>query len=899
MDTKLKNTNNIKEIIAFVFAVLFTFISAFSVCCSIRDSFYYNRNEATGDYPGFENTNVFRNELNHFEARAFSDGELLSCNNLDDYYKTSQGKELLKTVERNSEKIKAACDYLDSIKELEVSVTDSNYYRYHYKSKEGDYYYTFNGELISKSDYESYDYVGVYDGEDGGYEDVYEDTDVTEDAIPTTMADPADEDREAVFTTSPAEYIEAADDDIGFTKNKINNIKDALGIIWNLTDGVGQGINYGEMPTEKIIEEYKSRRLPKESDFPEYSAEFGWYSENLPGIKYAIFYKSTGKVLSNCGAKAKDDNETVLKKLGGGFYEYYADGKYVCSGSEIENRYKDIVDFPESPVKTADNHDNIERVYFGVNLQKLDSIDSLYASKRAYERNISSHAKIGNSPVFLVISIISFILACGCSVYFFIKTGVTAEGEAKINFTDKIPLIIRLALAGAFVSGCGALVFGIHYYEYYTTDLFYNNGFPHALANYIAKGPSLICAALFAAAAAVMILLIASCMRNIKTKTFFRYTLTGFIIKFIGLIFKLFSKIRSKIKDRITRSFADDYANGRGRKFLRFSIISIAVMLIVAIILLVCADGHEPAIAIGIFCAILLAGYALLLAISFNRIASGVSKIKGGNFDAFINTRLMPPFMRSVAEDIAGVREGVQAAAKQAMKDQATKTELLTNVTHDLKTPLTSIITYVDLLKKTDDPAEREEYLKVLDEKSQRLKKLIDDLVQASKAASGNVEVNLETLNLCEFATQIIGENEDEFRENGIELVLKTPQEPVLVMADSNITNRIFENLLSNIKKYALNGTRAYVEVNSGRSYGLISFKNISSAPLESDTEKFTERFYRGDSSRTGDGNGLGLSIASNLSTAQGGTLKIETDGDLFKAIFTIPIAEQKPDNLV
>ena len=225
LDTKLRNTNRIKRIIAFVFAVLFIFVSGFGVCCSIRDSFFYNRSEATGDYPGFENTNVFRNELNHFEARAFSDGELLSCKNLEDYYKTSQGKELLKTVEKNSEKIRAACAYLDGIKELEVSVTGDNYYRYHYKSKEGDYYYTFNGELISKADYESFDYVGVYEDSGEAYEDVYEDVSVPDDAIPTTMADYAEE-RTAELTSAPAGRYEAADDELVFTKNKINNIKD-------------------------------------------------------------------------------------------------------------------------------------------------------------------------------------------------------------------------------------------------------------------------------------------------------------------------------------------------------------------------------------------------------------------------------------------------------------------------------------------------------------------------------------------------------------------------------------------------------------------------------------------------------------------------------------------------
>ena len=890
MDTKLKNTNKNKGIIAFVLAVVFIFITGFSTCCSVRDSFFYNRSEATGDYPGFENTNVFRNALNHFEDRALSEGELLSCKTLDDYYKTSQGKELLKTVERNSEKIKAACDYLDGIKELEISVTNDNYYRYHYKSSEGDYYYTFDGGLISKSEYESYDFVENYGGryED---EDEYEDMSVPEEVIPTTMAEFTDEEEAAVFTTAPYEYIEAADDDIGFTKNKINNIRDALGIIWNTTSVVGQGINYGEMPAEKIIEEYKSRRLPKESDFPS-GSDFEDYSSYLPGIKYAIFYKSTGRPVTNCAVKESDDTETVIKKLGGGFYEYCEGGKYFCSGSEkIDNRYDDVIDFPDSPIKNSDNTDNIERAYFGVNTGRLDSRDSLYTSKRAYDSNISSHAKIGNTPAFLVISIISFILACACSVYSLIKTGVTADGGAKINFTDKIPLIIRVALAAVVAAACGGLVFAIHYYEYFTPDLFYHHVFPHALANYIAKAPSLICSAFIAVAFAALLLTVASCVRNIKTKTFFRYTLTGYIIRLLRVVFGALRNIHKRIKASFTRAFADDYANGRGKKFLTLSIIAIAGLLLAAIILFCLADAHSGAVRFGIFCSILLALYALLLAFSFNRIASGVSKIKGGNFDTFINTSFMPPFLRAVAEDIAGVREGVQAAAMQAMKEQATKTELLTNVTHDLKTPLTSIINYVELLKKTDDPAEQAEYLEVLDEKSQRLKKLIDDLVQASKAASGNVEINPVKLNLCEFAAQIIGENEDELKDVGIELVLRLPPEPVYVTADQNVTNRIFENLLSNIRKYALKGTRAYIEVTSGENFGLISFKNISAAPLETDTEKFAERFYRGDSARGGEGNGLGLSIASNLSIAQGGVLKIETDGDLFKAKVTIPAA--------
>jgi signal transduction histidine kinase len=282
--------------------------------------------------------------------------------------------------------------------------------------------------------------------------------------------------------------------------------------------------------------------------------------------------------------------------------------------------------------------------------------------------------------------------------------------------------------------------------------------------------------------------------------------------------------------------------------------------------------------------ALLLGAYAALLAVSFHRIASGVSKIKEGRFDTVIATKLMPPYMRAVAEDITCVRDGIQSAVNQALKDQNMKTELITNVTHDLKTPLTSIITYVDLLRKEGLGSENAgEYLNVIDEKSQKLKTLINDLVQASKASSGAMEVNLQNLDLCEFAMQITGEYKEELEKSGIAIVVNTPEIPVHVFADPSLVSRVFENLIGNIKKYAMQGTRAFLTVSADEKYGTIVFKNISASPLNIDSRRLTERFYRGDSSRTGEGSGLGLSIAKDLCTLQGGKFRIELDGDMFK----------------
>ena len=902
MDTKLKNTNNIglKRALAFIFAILFVFTGAFGFFCFVRDAFYYNRLQSTGDYPGFTRTNSFRHNLNAAEQQILGSGEILTCETAEDYYKTTAGKAVLRRIEDGAEQIKAACDYLDSVEGLEVSVTDKNFYRYHYKSGTGDYYYTYNGELISEEEYESYVFIedtelfttALYDDSDEGFTAVtvsdnnsVNPAEEAATAAPETV--PAGENATAA-TTKPAESPRNGEKNL-FTKNTLNNISDALRIIWELTYNHGTGINYGEMPTDSIIEEYKKRELSGLSDVNN-NIEFGGLENMLPSLKYAVFYNTTGKVLTNCGVKYGDDTETVLAKLGKTeYYEYIDGGEFTRSSEPEENRYREFIDFPGSPLESTENP-AIERAFFAWQPSQ-DSYDAFTTGKTAYDSNIRSHAKAGSEGAFLGISIISFILACVCCVYLIAKAGVKDDGEAKMWITDKIPLLIRLGFAGAVTAACGALIFGIHYYEFYFVRLFEYQSFPHSLANMIASAPSVICAFLAVFAFTALIMLVCSCVRTIRCRTFFRYTFIGIFFRFFRFIFRKTRSLVSKIKDRAARSFSEDFAKNRGKKFIIRSAIAIIVFEILAIVIIAAADGHEGAVAFGIICALLLGAYAALLAVSFYRIASGISKIKEGKLDTAISKKLMPPFMRATAMDISGVRDGVSAAVNKAMKEQATKTELLTNVTHDLKTPLTSIINYVDLLKKTDDPAEQAEYLGILDDKSQRLKKLIDDLVQASKAASGNVEVNPVKLNLCEFASQIIGENEDELGDEGIELVLKLPDEPVFVYGDMNITNRIFENLLSNIRKYAMKGTRAYIEVTSGERFGLISFKNISAAPLETDTEKFTERFYRGDVSRTGDGNGLGLSIASNLCSAQGGILKIETDGDLFKAKVTIPAA--------
>ena len=228
------------------------------------------------------------------------------------------------------------------------------------------------------------------------------------------------------------------------------------------------------------------------------------------------------------------------------------------------------------------------------------------------------------------------------------------------------------------------------------------------------------------------------------------------------------------------------------------------------------------------------------------------------------------------------------------MKSERLKTELITNVSHDIKTPLTSIINYVDLLKTEDIQNEKaNEYIKILEQKSQRLKKLIEDLVEASKASSGNVKLNLENISIKELFNQTIGEFEDKLESKRLNIEVNMPNTDLRVNADSRYLYRIVENLFSNITKYALDGSRVYIDIKEKTDVIEIALKNISKDKLNISSEELMQRFVRGDKSRYTEGSGLGLSIAQSLTELQGGKFDITVDGDLFKVIMTWPKIEK------
>lgn len=270
-------------------------------------------------------------------------------------------------------------------------------------------------------------------------------------------------------------------------------------------------------------------------------------------------------------------------------------------------------------------------------------------------------------------------------------------------------------------------------------------------------------------------------------------------------------------------------------------------------------------------------------------IMSGIERIKNGELDYKIYT-LTHGIYSEMADGINSIANGLSAAVNNELKSERLKTELISNVSHDIRTPLTSIITYVDLLKNEGlTSKDAPKYLQVLDQKSTRLKNLTDDLFEASKASSGNMPVTLEKVEIISLLKQGMGELDDKISASGLQFKLGHTQDKIYAKADGKLIWRVMENLMSNIFKYALRNSRVYIDIAENEHSVKVVMKNISSYELNTNASELMERFKRADESRSTEGSGLGLSISQGLMNVQGGDFKVEIDGDLFKSTITIP----------
>ncbi len=351
--------------------------------------------------------------------------------------------------------------------------------------------------------------------------------------------------------------------------------------------------------------------------------------------------------------------------------------------------------------------------------------------------------------------------------------------------------------------------------------------------------------------------LILSMVRHFKNRTFFKHSLIYQIIK--GLI-------------QFVRNVYD--SGNVGVK---------TVMIVIGYPLLIALTFFMFPITIGI-----AAWFALKKVKAFKAIKDGVERIKNGDIHHSIEIDGKGEFV-SLAANINSITDGLKNAVDNELKSERLKTELITNVSHDIRTPLTSIITYVDLLKKEKDLSKIAEYTEVLDQKSKRLKLLTDDLFEAAKASSGNIPVQLEKIDIVSLITQGLGEVSEKIEELDLEFRFNHSNDKVYVTADGKLLWRSIENVLSNIFKYALKGSRVYINIEDLGNEILLTFKNISAYELNISADELMERFKRGDESRSSQGSGLGLSIAKSLIDIQKGTFMIQIDGDLFKSIISMP----------
>lgn len=519
-----------------------------------------------------------------------------------------------------------------------------------------------------------------------------------------------------------------------------------------------------------------------------------------------------------------------------------------------------------------------ENDVYGTVSENLAGIESIDANAALY---IALFSLLG----FAAFAVISIRLA-----------GNKSNGTVAAAAVDKLPLDISFILMAAFVGMLIALIF--QFIESESIAIFGYDAGPFYYISLDFYESQWYRNILFASGAAAYLSILGfsvSLARNAKTGVnILKHTLFYKILMLIGRFFRWILKGFKKIKNFFaTLGFLPKQLDKRAVWAVAlFSLFNILGMSFVA--LFFASFGPDfTAFMCGFVCFVILIAVdavCVYKAFQFMRALDRMIDCSAKNEPVDIDTAKLPRCLKTLADSLDEKNAALQEAVIKAVKDERTKTELITNVSHDLKTPLTSVINYIDLLKKCEIRDETAvKYMGVIDEKANRLKRLIEDLIEASKVSTGNVVLHKTKINLNELATQAIVEYADDFEKNGLDLIFDETAQKHIVFADGTKIFRVFENLLSNAKKYSAPGSRVYARLYSDNENGYFEIKNISKDPLNISAEELMERFVRGDKSRSEEGNGLGLSIAKELCSLNGGGLTISIDGDLFKATVRLP----------
>ena len=474
--------------------------------------------------------------------------------------------------------------------------------------------------------------------------------------------------------------------------------------------------------------------------------------------------------------------------------------------------------------------------------------------------------------------------------------GNKSNGTVAAAAVDKLPLDIGFILMAAFVAFLAALV--LQFIERESSAIFGYDAGPFyyiSLDFYESQWYRNILFAIGAAAYLSILGFAVSLARNAKTGVnILKHTLFYKILMLIGRFFRWILKGFKKIKNFFaTLGFLPKQLDKRAVWAVAlFSLFNMLGMSFLALFFASFGSDFTAYMCGFVYFVLVIAVDAVCVykAFQFMRALDRMIDCSAKNEPVDIDTAKLPRCLKTLADSLDEKNAALQEAVIKAVKDERTKTELITNVSHDLKTPLTSVINYIDLLKKCEIRDETAvKYMGVIDEKANRLKRLIEDLIEASKVSTGNVVLHKTKINLNELATQAIVEYADDFEKNGLDLIFDETAQKHIVFADGTKIFRVFENLLSNAKKYSAPESRVYARLYSDNENGYFEIKNISKDPLNISAEELMERFVRGDKSRSEEGNGLGLSIAKELCSLNGGGLMLSIDGDLFKATVRLP----------
>ena len=568
--------------------------------------------------------------------------------------------------------------------------------------------------------------------------------------------------------------------------------------------------------------------------------EYYSYNNFITFMKFVIVKNDTNEIFTNI--QSNDYLNEVTKFKNNKIYWIYENGNIDTS---IENLSQDKIRYISLPYEGLD-------IFEGYDVYTYIDIGSMRYSNTIELTSIVLNMFNNNSSFAEALIPIDIILLSIIIVYLIWSIGHSQNKEGiTLNSLDKFSYELVIILFSCIFWMCiiiAATV--ISYVDISTNLLIYIIGLTY-LGTYVSL--------------AVMTV---TTIKRLKAREFWHSFTTYRIYK--------------SIKDRIKKTSSKVLDKSASQKKI--------IILYIAFIFVSCILGVTFFTGISFIVLIVLWIWTLYKILEYNKrlneIKNALHEIYMGNPNIDLDTEELTGTLKELATYVNDVSNGFNNAIQEKLKSERLKTELITNVSHDIKTPLTSIINYVDLLKQENIQDEKvQEYIKVLDSKSQRLKKLIEDLVEASKASSGNVKLNIEEINLSELLKQVTGEFKDKFDEKNLIIDLDLPSNNVNIQADNRYMYRIIENLYSNVSKYAMENTRVYITLLKTNDEIRLEIKNVSKDKLNITADELMQRFVRGDKSRYTEGSGLGLSIAKSLCELQDCKFDIEIDGDLFKAV--------------